>query len=91
VTLPVAISQVLNGIAFGMLLFLLAAGLSLMFGLMGVVNLAHGASIIVQISEEGPAEETPNLVYRVCSLSVIAALSLPRSCPAAGSCCSSSS
>ncbi len=41
--LPVAISQVLNGIAFGMLLFLLASGLSLMFGLMGIVNLAHGA------------------------------------------------
>jgi branched-chain amino acid transport system permease protein len=43
VELPVAISQVLNGIAFGMLLFLLASGLSLMFGLMGIVNLAHGA------------------------------------------------
>jgi branched-chain amino acid transport system permease protein len=47
VELPVAISQVLNGIAFGMLLFLLAAGLSLMFGLMGIVNLAHGAYFMV--------------------------------------------
>ncbi len=37
----------LNGIAFGMLLFLLASGLSLMFGLMGVVNLAHGAYFMV--------------------------------------------
>ena len=46
-TLPVAISQILNGIAFGMLLFLLAAGLSLMFGLMGIVNLAHGAYFMV--------------------------------------------
>jgi branched-chain amino acid transport system permease protein len=45
--LPVAISQVLNGIAFGMLLFLLASGLSLMFGLMGIVNLAHGAYFMV--------------------------------------------
>lgn len=45
--LPVAVSQVLNGIAFGMLLFLLAAGLSLMFGLMGVVNLAHGAYFMI--------------------------------------------
>ncbi len=41
--LPTMIAQLLNGIAFGMLLFLLASGLSLMFGLMGVVNLAHGA------------------------------------------------
>lgn len=45
--LPVAISQVLNGIAFGMLLFLLASGLSLMFGLMGIVNLAHGSYFMV--------------------------------------------
>jgi branched-subunit amino acid ABC-type transport system permease component len=35
--------QALNGLAYGMLLFLLAAGLSLIFGLMEVVNLAHGA------------------------------------------------
>jgi len=34
--------QALNGLAYGMLLFLLAAGLSLIFGLMEVVNLAHG-------------------------------------------------
>jgi len=34
--------QGLNGLAYGMLLFLLAAGLSLIFGLMEVVNLAHG-------------------------------------------------
>jgi len=47
VELPVAISQVLNGIAFGMLLFLLASGLSLMFGLMGIVNLAHGSYFMV--------------------------------------------
>ena len=45
--LPVAISQVLNGIAFGMLLFLLASGLSLMFGLMGIVNLAHGSYFMI--------------------------------------------
>ncbi len=43
----IAITQVLNGIALGMLLFLLAAGLSLMFGLMGIVNLAHGAYFMV--------------------------------------------
>lgn len=35
--------QLLNGISFGMLLFLLAAGLSLIFGLMRVLNLAHGS------------------------------------------------
>lgn len=35
--------QALNGVSFGMLLFLLSAGLSLVTGLMGIVNMAHGS------------------------------------------------
>jgi len=35
--------QVLNGVSYGMLLFLLAAGLTLTFGLLRVVNLTHGS------------------------------------------------
>jgi branched-subunit amino acid ABC-type transport system permease component len=42
-TLDFVIVQGLNGIAYGLLLFLLAAGLSLIFGMMDVVNLAHGS------------------------------------------------
>ena len=42
-TLQDALQQALNGISFGALLFILAAGLSLIFGMMDVVNLAHGA------------------------------------------------
>ena len=38
-----ALQQALNGFSFGALLFILAAGLSLIFGMMDVVNLAHGA------------------------------------------------
>jgi hypothetical protein len=34
--------SVLCGLSYGMVLFLLAAGLSIVFGLMGIVNLAHG-------------------------------------------------
>ena len=37
------IEQFLNGIQLGMLLFLLAAGLTLIFGIMDLVNLAHGS------------------------------------------------
>ena len=37
------VTQALNGLVYGALLFLLAAGLSLIFGLMNVVNLAHGS------------------------------------------------
>ncbi len=37
------IEQCLNGVQLGMLLFLLAAGLTLIFGVMDLVNLAHGS------------------------------------------------
>jgi len=39
--------QTLNGVAFGMLLFLLAAGLSLIYGLMKILNLTHGSFYLV--------------------------------------------
>ena len=32
----------LNGLTFGMLLFLIASGLSLIFGVLGVLNFSHG-------------------------------------------------
>lgn len=40
------IVQTLNGISFGMILFLMAAGLSVMLGLMGIANLAHGSYFV---------------------------------------------
>src|SRR3982074_2671631 len=39
----VVVEQFLNGLQFGLLLFLLAAGLTLVFGIMDFVNLAHGS------------------------------------------------
>src|SRR3954467_6526686 len=39
----VLVEQSLNGLQFGLLLFLLAAGLTLAFGIMDLVNLAHGS------------------------------------------------
>jgi branched-chain amino acid transport system permease protein len=35
--------QLLNGVQFGVMLFLMAAGLTLVFGVMGLINLAHGS------------------------------------------------
>jgi branched-chain amino acid transport system permease protein len=35
--------QVLNGVQYGLLLFLVASGLTLVFGIMGIINLAHGS------------------------------------------------
>lgn len=37
------LTQVLNGLQFGVLLFLMAAGLTLVFGIMNFINLAHGS------------------------------------------------
>ncbi len=37
------LEQLLNGIGYGLMLFLLAAGLTLVFGIMDVLNLAHGS------------------------------------------------
>ncbi len=37
------IEQVLNGLQLGVMLFLMSAGLTLVFGIMGVINLAHGS------------------------------------------------
>ena len=41
------ILQTLNGLQFGILLFLVAAGLTLVFGVMDVINLAHGAQYML--------------------------------------------
>jgi len=39
--------QVLNGLQYGLLLFLIASGLTLIFGIMGVINLAHGSFYMI--------------------------------------------
>lgn len=39
--------QLLNGVQYGLLLFLIASGLTLVFGIMGIINLAHGAMYMI--------------------------------------------
>ncbi|MDE2228146.1 MAG: branched-chain amino acid ABC transporter permease [Alphaproteobacteria bacterium] len=41
------LAQALNGIQFGVMLFLMAAGLTLVFGIMNLINLAHGSFYMV--------------------------------------------
>jgi len=41
------LSNLLNGISYGMILFLIAAGMSIVMGVMGITNLAHGALYMV--------------------------------------------
>jgi branched-chain amino acid transport system permease protein len=47
VTFALALEQLLNGLQLGVMLFLMAAGLTLIFGVMGLINLAHGSLYMV--------------------------------------------
>ncbi len=44
---PTFLAQCLNAVQYGLLLFLVASGLTLIFGIMGVINLAHGSFYMV--------------------------------------------
>lgn len=44
---PTFLVQCLNAIQYGLLLFLVASGLTLIFGIMGVINLAHGSFYMI--------------------------------------------
>ncbi len=35
--------QILNGLQYGLLIFLAASGLTLVFGILGIINLSHGS------------------------------------------------
>jgi len=39
--------QLLNGVQYGLLLFLVASGLTLVFGIMGIINVAHGSFYMI--------------------------------------------
>ncbi|HNM56580.1 MAG TPA: branched-chain amino acid ABC transporter permease, partial [Thauera aminoaromatica] len=39
--------QTLNSLQYGLLLFLVASGLTLVFGIMGIINLAHGSFYMI--------------------------------------------
>jgi branched-chain amino acid transport system permease protein len=41
------VEQLLNGLQLGVFLFLVSAGLTLIFGIMGVINLAHGSLYMI--------------------------------------------
>ena len=43
----IVIEQILNGVEFGITLFLISAGLTLIFGVMGVINLSHGSLYMI--------------------------------------------
>jgi branched-chain amino acid transport system permease protein len=67
--------QLLNGVQYGLLLFMLAAGLTLIFGIMGVVNLAHGSFYMIgAYLAYALAERFDNLFFAILAGTPIAVL-----------------
>ena len=46
-TFELLVEQLLNGLQLGFMLFLMSAGLTLIFGVMGLINLAHGSFYMI--------------------------------------------
>src|SRR5712675_1376979 len=46
-TLALLVEQLFNGVQFGLMLFLMAVGVTLVFGIMRVINLAHGSLFMI--------------------------------------------
>jgi branched-chain amino acid transport system permease protein len=70
-TAVLIVEQGLNGLQFGLMLFLLAAGLTLVFGIMDMINLAHGSLYMIG------AFLAASLVQATGSFWLGAALALP--------------
>jgi branched-subunit amino acid ABC-type transport system permease component len=73
--LDVGIVSVLNGLSIGLLLFIVAVGLSLVFGMMDVLNLAHGALFLAgAYTAWFVAGDNPTAVGFALALAVAAAI-----------------
>ena len=69
------IEQILNGLQFGIMLFLLAAGITLIFGVMGLINLAHGSFYMVgAFAAAIVAEATGSFMLALVASFIVAAV-----------------
>src|SRR3954462_12926195 len=73
-TITLALVQVLNGLQFGLILFLIAAGLPLVFGVMDFINLAHGVQYMVGAYFVAAFLATPGNFFPGLALALPAAL-----------------
>ncbi|MEX0312192.1 MAG: branched-chain amino acid ABC transporter permease [Tateyamaria sp.] len=69
------VEQVLNGIQSGIMLFLMAAGLTLIFGVMGLINLAHGSLYMIgAFAAAAVAGATGSFVLALAASLIVAAI-----------------
>lgn len=69
------IEQVLNGLQFGVMLFLMAAGLTLIFGVMGLINVAHGSLYMIgAFAAAAVAGATGSFVLALAAALAVAAI-----------------
>ncbi len=69
------VEQILNGLQFGIMLFLMAAGLTLVFGVMGLINLAHGSLYMIgAFAAAGIAAATGNFFLALAGAMAAAAM-----------------
>lgn len=74
-SLALIIEQVLNGLQSGVMLFLMAAGLTLIFGVMGLINLAHGSLYMIgAFAAAAVAAATGSFLLALAASLVVAAL-----------------
>ena len=66
--------QILNGLQFGVMLFLMTAGLTLIFGVMGLINLAHGRCIWWGLLPLLPLQKSLGLLLALAASLAAAAL-----------------
>ena len=68
--------QILNSVQYGLLLFLVASGLTLIFGIMGVINLAHGSFYMIGAYLAFSLAELTGSLWTALPLGIVLAFAL---------------
>tara|TARA_B100000787_G_scaffold79551_2_gene58640 strand:- start:1441 stop:2367 length:927 start_codon:yes stop_codon:yes gene_type:complete len=79
-SLSLFLVQSLNGLQFGILLFLIAAGLTLVFGVMGFINLAHGVQYMIGAYLTYMFYQVTGNFFAALMLGLVAALAIGLAC-----------
>ena len=79
-SLSLFLVQSLNGLQFGILLFLIAAGLTLVFGVMGFINLAHGVQYMIGAYLTFMFYQVTGNFFAALILGLVAALAIGLAC-----------